>query len=246
MPCPRLALLLSCLLLPISGMAQVSPPPLVPAPDEARQGPDTPGSEEDPYGGYEGEEEEEAEVDSPRGELIPREWPPSESLGRKIPRIALELLAGTGLGFLASTPGALLALTAAFCEGCDDSTSLFLLGISLGSMGLSFGTAAGVWGVGSIAWGEGRFRPTLVGSVVGTLAGLGVGLGLGLLGGAGGGLWLIPIFTFPVIGAIIAYETSHGSALEQKARERGPGMSVTPMVGMSPRGGIIGGLAGVF
>jgi hypothetical protein len=233
--------MLSFLLLPIRGMAQVPPPPLVPAPSEAEGKSATPSSDEDPYGGYEDEDEEEKE-EPPPGESIPREWPPSSV--RKVTRITLAILGGTVLGLTASAPGIYLAGDAAFCEGCDDTFGQFLLGISLGSAGLMVGSALGIWGIGSLLWGEGRFLPTLVGTLVGSLAGLVVGVVLEA--SAGGGLWPIPIFTFPIIGGMIAYESSHTDALEQKAREMARGMSVTPMVGVSPRGGIIGGLAGVF
>ena len=74
MPLLRLVPLLCCLLLPVQSLAQaqapapsqvpVTPPPLIPAPGTSEQG--TEERDDDPYGGYEGEDE-------PRGEIIPSE-----------------------------------------------------------------------------------------------------------------------------------------------------------------------------
>jgi hypothetical protein len=236
MPYLHLVLLVTCLLLPLRGMAQIAPP-LVPAPAGAQKDSSAPGSEEDPSG---------KEKDSPQGALIPRERQPSESLGRKIPRISLEFLGGGVLGFLASVPGAYIVAGVAYCSSCDDTLSFGLLGLALGSAGMSLGSALGIRGIGGLLSGEGRFLPTLLGTTLGTVAGLVAGLALGAIKDVGANIWFIPVFTFPTIGGIIAYEMTHASALEQRLPETSSGMSVVPVIGVSPRGGVVGGLAGVF
>jgi hypothetical protein len=221
-------LLTLCVLLPVRGLAQTAPP-LVPAPAPA-----------DPYDPKEGDPEPEEE---PPGELIPRQWTPSESAGLKAPRIVLEVLGGSLLGAAASLPGAFIAAVAAFCDGCE-SDSQFLGGVGLAFAGLTLGTAVGIKGMGSLLEWEGRFLAALAGTSIGALAGLGAGLVIAW--GAGSELWFIPILVGPLVGGIIAYESSHTNALEERSSPSRTGMSMIPVVGVSPRGGIIGGLAGRF
>jgi hypothetical protein len=224
---PHLALLLLMLsvLLPAQGMAQ-TPPPLVPAP-----------TTEEPYP----PEAQDPESDgAPEDEIIPRESTPSESAGLKVPRIMLELLGGSVLGLIGGVPGAVLAVSEAFCDGCG-SDGEFLLGVSLSFAGLTVGSALGIKGLGSLLDGEGRFLSTLVGTSLGALGGLGLGLIIAF--SAGSELWFVPVLAGPIVGGIIAYENSHAAALRERSA---PETTVVPVVSVSPRGGIIGGLAGRF
>lgn len=227
---PHLALLLLVFsaLLPVQGLAQ-TPPPLVPAP-----------TMEEPY--EPGAEDPESEG-VPRDELIPREWPPPERLTLKVPRIMLEFLGGTVLGIAAGIPGAILAIEGAFCESCE-SLGGFFAGASLSFAGLTLGSALGIKGLGSLLDGEGRFLTTLAGTSLGALGGLGLGLVIGW--GAGSELWFIPILVGPLVGGIIAYEISHANFRWEHAVPGPSGSELLPVISVSPRGGIIGGLAGRF
>jgi hypothetical protein len=227
---PRLALLLLMLsvLLPIQALAQ-TPPPLVPAPTQEEPSPS-------------GEEYPEFE-EEPQDERIPREWARPESSGLKVSRIMLELLGGATLGIVGGVPGAALAVGAAFCDGCG-STGGFLAGVALSFAGLTVGSALGIKALGSLLDGEGRFLSTLAGSSLGGLAGLGLGMIIGFA--AGSELWFIPVLAGPIVGGIIAYESSHADSLQKHSAEPPPEVSVIPVFSVSPRGGIIGGLVGRF
>ncbi len=227
---PLLALLLLVLsvLLPVRGLAQ-TPPPLVPAP-----------TTEEPY--EPGAEDPESEG-VPRDELIPREWTPPERSSLKVPRVMLEFLGGTVLGIAAGIPGAILAIEGAFCESCE-SLGAFFAGVAVSFAGLSLGSALGIKGMGSLLEGEGRFLTTLAGTSLGGLAGLGLAMVIGW--GTGSELWIVPILAGPVLGGIIAYESSHSNFLRERYAPGASGMEVIPVVGVSPGGGLIGGLAGRF
>jgi hypothetical protein len=212
-------------LLPAQGLAQTLPP-LVPAP--TTEEPYPPGAQ-DPEPG-----------EAPEDELISREYSPPESAGKKVPRIILEFLGGSALGLAGGVPGAVLALSEAFCEGCG-SDSEFLLGVSLSYAGLTLGSALGIKGLGSLLDGEGRFLSTLIGTSLGAVGGLALGLVIAF--GAGSELWIVPALAGPIVGGIIAYEISHADALQKRSA---PETTVVPVVSVSPRGGIIGGLAGRF
>jgi hypothetical protein len=227
---PHLALLLLLLsvLLPAQGLAQ-TPPPLVPAP--TTEEPYEPGAEVPEYEGV------------PQDEIIPREFTPSESPGLKLSRIMLEFLGGTVLGLVGGIPGAVIAIEAAFCDGCGSDAG-FLAGASLSFAGLTLGSALGIKGLGSLLDGEGRFLTTLVGTSLGALGGLALGFIVGL--GAGSELWFIPALAGPIVGGIIAYENSHANALRELSAPSPSGAAVLPVVSVSPQGGIIGGLVGRF
>jgi hypothetical protein len=229
MSCSRLALLLLVLsmLAPLQGLAQ-TPPPLVPAPT-----PETP---------YAPEAENPGAAGLPADELIPRERTPSESLGLKIPRIILEVLGGSALGLIAGIPGGLILAEAAFSSGSTVGT---IVGGGLAVAGLSFGSALGIKGLGSLLDGEGRFLTTLAGASVGGLGALGLALIVALVGGPGE-LGIIPVLIAPIVGGIIAFESSHANALQERSAQSSSTASVVPVISVSPRGGVIGGLAGRF
>jgi hypothetical protein len=231
MSCSRLALLLIVLsvLLPVRGLAQ-TPPPLVPAPTE----------EEPPY-------EPEAEGSESEG----RRWDepsvsdeaPREHFGLTTGRVTLEFLGGSVLGLAAGIPGAILAVNGAFCDGCE-SEGAFFAGLSLSFAGLTLGSALGIKGMGSLLGGEGRFLSALAGTSIGGLSGLGLGLLIGFA--AGSELWIIPTLAGPIVGGIIAYEASHADARQERSAPSRSATGVLPVVGVSPRGDILCGLAGRF
>lgn len=231
MSCSRLALLLLVLsvLLPVRGLAQ-TPPPLVPAPNE----------EEEAYEPEaEGSESEERRWDEPS---LSNEAP-REHFGLTTARVTLEFLGGSVLGLATGIPGAILAVNGAFCDGCE-STGAFFAGVSLSFAGLTLGSALGIKGMGSLLDGEGRFLTTLAGTSIGGLSGLGLGLIIGFA--LGSELWIIPTLAGPIVGGIIAYESSHTNALEARFGPSSSETGVIPVVGMSPRGDILCGLAGRF
>lgn len=104
----------------------------------------------------------------------------------------------------------------------------------------------GVWAVGSMLGGEGKLWAAYMGSAL--------GMGLGLVGtmptlAFGSGVILAvagPIGA--VLGATIAYEVSHRLSRRQASLSvaRSSGVRVTPVLGASPRGSLLGGMAGSF
>ncbi len=225
-------------LVPLQGFAQpLPPPPLVPASSSPEADPYDPKgepSEGSPDGGYE-------EDEPPRGELIPHRLEPSGERGA-VPRIALESLAGIGLGVVGGITGSLYFLSFAFCDDCDVSTTSVFLALGLAATGLSSGVALGVRVGGGLMGGEGRFLPTLLGATVGLLVGVAAAFPLGAVFDGG---WLPPLLAFPVTGAIIAYELSHSNVLESRAAA-GTQVSWIPVISVRPSGGLVAGLAGNF
>ncbi|MCP3145327.1 hypothetical protein [Pyxidicoccus xibeiensis] len=102
------------------------------------------------------------------------------------------------------------------------------------------GTApVGAWAVGSLLGGEGKLWAAYMGAaigmglgVIGTMPTMAFGNGV-ILGVAG------PIGA--VVGAAIGYEVSH-----RRARRASPGPRMTPMLGATPRGDLVGGMMGSF
>jgi hypothetical protein len=237
--------LLLCALEPLQGLAQApSPPPLVPAsPEPDPYDPKDEPTAESPYGGYDDEAPPQAELSPPpQSELIPRRRESSKDGRVMFPRIAIESLAGLGLGIAGAIPGSLYILSFAFCDDCDPGPSMFPLALGLTAVGLTSGLALGVKAGGSLMGGEGRFLPTLLGAA----AGVGVG-GLAAipLGAAFDGGWLVSLLVFPVTGAVIGYELSHADELKSKAAT-GTQVSWSPLISVRPSGGVVAGLAGNF
>ena|GEM_PF-1232318 len=235
---------LLCALLSAQVSAQASsPPPLLPAPAVPTEDPYDPkgsNSETDPYGGYEGEDETKGQ-NGPRGEIIPRRLGPSSGLGAQAPRLVLETLGGLGLGIAGTVPGAVL-LWEVFCLDCSDGTGAVLASLGLMAVGMSVGSAGGVSLVGELMGGQGRFLPALAGSTLGLLAG---GLAAALLGAVFGEVAaLLPLLTFPTVGALIAYERVHAEEVSRK-QTLAAGVEVAPLVRARPSGVVVG-LVGRF
>ncbi|MFP2925243.1 hypothetical protein ACLESO_08495 [Pyxidicoccus sp. 3LG] len=109
------------------------------------------------------------------------------------------------------------------------------------------GTApVGAWAVGSLLGGEGKLWAAYLGSAM--------GMGLGVVGtmptlAFGNGVILAvagPIGA--VVGAAIGYEVSHRMSLRRTTLSgaRTPALRMTPVLGATPRGSLVGGMMGRF
>jgi hypothetical protein len=221
---------------PAPSGAPLPPPPLVPAPATPEPLVPAPAQPEAP---------------APQGELIPRASP---SLIPPSPRfepgrVAFEALGGVvggvGLGLgSALLVGGLMELSTD-CSSEDSGCALVAAVLALPA--LAVGIPFGVSIAGRLMGGKGRFLPALGGM----FAGLGASLLLAL---TGSGLVLgLGLVTLPIAGAIVGYELSHPEA--PRLREAGEGygseytrggFQVLPVLGLTPRGGFMGGLAARF
>jgi hypothetical protein len=209
-------LLCAVLQLPVLAQASAPPPPVpVPADPQVNEG-------------------------KPQGELPPRDWETPESGGSRAGRIVLGSLTGLLMGTVAAAPGVLLMSDSFSCSTCVTDSEVIGGGL-LSLAGLTAGGALGVKLMGSLLGGEGRYLHTLLGA--------GVGFGAGIMGAlplvSTEGGWAIPLFTFPIIGAVVGYEVSHSNERERKAAA-GPGVAVLPSVSVRPLGGVVAGLMGRF
>lgn len=236
MSSPRLVTLLLCVLLPLSGLAQspkpeaapspeALPPPLVPAPEEPETTPAQPTSE------------------APRDALSPRPLHESTEAEEWRPyRIPLQILggsAGVGAGMLLAA--GIISLDSFDCDGPCNFFLLFL-GLGVGAGGITLGPTLAVWGIGEALEDRGRFWPTLAGAALGTVSSI---VAQAQLSNKVSDAALIAVVGFgPLLGTLAAYELTRKGPLPS-----GPESSrlqVLPVVGMSPGGGLVGGLAGRF
>jgi hypothetical protein len=221
--------MLLCVLLPLQGLAQVSPPPLISAPSATEEAP--PDSQATPSG----------EEDAPQGELIPHSWTPQ---GRRAGggRLPLQAVAGSLLGVAGAIPGVLLMNDSFICEEECTGPVSFYAALGISAAGLTLGATLGIAGVGYVMEDEGHLLATLGGVALGTLAGMGVGL---LVAFVAWPLVPVPLLAGPVLGGILGYQKGYTAS-------RAPGWSSSasgvwlPVVGVSPSGGIIAGVAGGF
>lgn len=224
--------LLLYVLVPLQGFAQDpwAPPPLVTAPAMPEEG------------SSEAQTEPSAEAGPPEGELIPHQWAPARTPASSGGRITISAVVATSLGAVAVIPGGLMLLDAAFCEDCNDTGDKALRGLGLAFAGLSIVPALGIFGMGSLMGGEGRFLPTLGGTLLGSLAGVALGVITLLIAGP---LAILPLLACPVIGGIISYENSHEAVVLRPERALASAQMV-PLVSVTPLGGLVAGLAGRF
>jgi hypothetical protein len=216
----------------------LSPPPLVPAPSAPPlvPVPEEPAAPEVP------------EAPVPEGEIIPRsdlELLPGSP--RFAPgRVALEavggVVGGVGLGL-----GAVFGIAGLFAisVGCDEACAVVASLLALPA--IAIGIPLGVSLAGGLMEGQGRFLPAL--------GGMFAGVGATLLVGASNNeaVTTLAALTLPVAGAVIGYELSHsvGSrTLEEDEGSRGgyarSSFQVVPVLGVTARGGFLGGLSGRF
>jgi hypothetical protein len=176
------------------------------------------------------------------GEIIPHRMK-QERPNLVVPRVILGVLLGTAaatggtvLGFLAGTQ---LTTCDVFDDICNGSDLVVLAAPML--LGATAFSTLTVYGLGSLLKGRGTLFSTLVGSVAGA------GLGLVLLGTAGyAGLALMP--PLAAIGALIAYEISDSSWEPEpsQALSASSPFQLIPVLGVTPGGGVLGGLTGRF
>jgi hypothetical protein len=178
---------------------------------------------------------------SPRGELIPRELEPVDA-SRGVPRparIILELAGGAVGGALMTV--ATFPTIDKLCPREDCLGTIYLVGLT----GTAFGVSLGVYGTGTLLSGRGTFLGSLAGVAIGTGTGLITGLAL-----ENDSALLIGIAAGALAGSAIGYELSRlpGTApvAPRSSQPLATGVQVVPIVGVSPAGGLIGGLAGLF
>ncbi|HVG58962.1 MAG TPA: hypothetical protein VNA24_10425 [Hyalangium sp.] len=235
MSSPRLATLLLCVLLPLSGLAQTPapeeapspaavPPPLVPAQEEPETAPAQPTSE------------------TPRDAFAPRPLHAKTDLEEWRPyRIPLQILggsAGVGAGMLLAA--GIVSLDSMNCDGPCNFLLLFF-GLGIGAGGITLGPTLAVWGIGEALEDRGRFWPTLAGAALGTLSSF---VAQTQLSNKVSDEALIAVIGLgPLLGTLTAYELTRRGPLPSKEASH---LQVLPVVSMSPGGGLMGGLAGRF
>jgi hypothetical protein len=208
------------------------PPPLVPAtplpppPLPPTQAPDEP---------------------PPQGELIPRSLPGEKTTSDQASlRLVLTPWSGVIMGMagliVGIVPSAIIAIP--FCAGSDlDEPRCAIALAGALSVSYSVGITMGITIVGRMTGGQGDGMMTFLGA----LAGAAVGSGIGVATQSTGGL-ILGLALAPVLFAATTYELSHhmatqSSKVEFQARSSFP---VIPVVGVTPGGGLLGGLAGRF
>jgi hypothetical protein len=234
MPLLRLVSLLCGLLLPFQGMAQsntpppllgpVSPPPMIPAPGAPDEGEATKPAEGEP-----------------QGEIIP----PEERLrsgdsGSPAVRIPVSILLGTVGGAVGAIPGAII-MADGFCWDCEVGD--FYVGFALSVAGAVVGMSLTIDWVGDWLGGQGDFWPTVLGVVLGVLVGTAGAFAAVSISEAAP---IIPAVLGPPLGGVLAYEISSAMARREAMAAMAPRPRVAPLLTVSPRGGLIGGLAGTF
>lgn len=170
-----------------------------------------------------------------------------------IPRTALELTVGS-LGVLGGAFASLFLSIpvrgSALCVLANDNDCepgprqrgffVMLLTITLTD-------ALSVYSVGNAADAQGRFLPTLGGAAIGTTVGLLLFRPSSQVESVPG---MVAAALLPAIFATLGYELSHtflGSGATSAEPQRPPlGLHVMPVVGRTPGGGLLGGLAGHF
>jgi hypothetical protein len=200
------------------------PPPLVPAPESPQ---------------------EDAATDMPQGEIIPPEPGGLRDTGRLDVRIPVGLVLGTVGGAVGAAPGAAVVLLALCRRGCVGANSGWVnSGLVLAAGGLIGGTALTIDWLGDRLGGQGRFWPTALGVALGTGAGIAAAFGIPTSNRA---LRLIPAILGPAVGGVIAYEVSSANVIkESAAAATASNLRLVPLVAVSPRGELVGGIAGSF
>lgn len=172
---------------------------------------------------------------------------PESSVGPALGSGILEFLGGgiaaAGLGVVGTA--VLLGTLGAACAGEGCAIAALYLG---GGLGAIIGAPVGVILTGALLGREGGIGMTLFGYMVGGTVGILGYRGLSAGHGNGNGAILL-MLSMPLIGAVVGYEFSHaanvsGAAPAQPLRRRSAHW--TPVAGVTPRGGFVGGLAGRF
>jgi hypothetical protein len=188
-----------------------------------------------------------SEPAAPEAEPIPFRYRPQPEPPPNfiVPRIFAEafggVLGGVGMGIAGLLVGA-EAIGNTDCSGGDGCAALLIL---ITVPATFVGIPLGVQYAGQSMGGQGEFLPALGGTVLGT----GVGVILGMQSEGKGGL-AAGLIAGPILGSIVGYELS--SAINERrafvlgAASARSGPRVVPVVGVTPRGGLLGGLSGSF
>ncbi|WP_224249888.1 hypothetical protein [Hyalangium gracile] len=190
-----------------------------------------------------------AEPTVPAGELIPYHYKPEHEAPPDLvlPRVLAEafggVLGGVGMGIVGLLAGA-SALESVDCSDGETVCAATVLVVTVPA--ILVGIPLGVQMAGENFGGQGRFLPALAGTVLGA----GLGLMYGLTSDGSGDLAL-GLIVGPVLGSILFYEISHAVVRNGgfpvggvSSAKKGP--RVVPVVGATPRGGLLGGLSGTF
>jgi hypothetical protein len=188
------------------------------------------------------------EPPAPEGELIPRELDAKDSSAGKA---ALRLLITPMSAAVGGVVGGLLTygyglfLTEPFCGNAEliDGSGCSVAFLSIITVGMTMGAAFGAWSMGEFLGGRGTLPSTLIGAAAGAVLGAAGGLG-----SRNEATLLLSLFTGPIIGAFLSYHISHlwVTNAEERARQATSGSRVTPVLGATPGGGLLAGLAGRF
>jgi hypothetical protein len=156
-------------------------------------------------------------------------------------RIVLESVGGLVLGGVGTVPAFAAMIPSFACSTCYKQGNVLAAEL-LGFAGMSLGGALGVRLMGGLLGGQGLFLDALQGAAVAS----GVGLVIAVVAeGPAPALGVLPMITFPLVGAIIGYERSNTLERERLAKEA-PAMAVLPTLSVRPSGGVLAGLAGRF
>jgi hypothetical protein len=218
------------------------PPPLVPAPPLPQPPPPRPAPSRPPP-------TQAPEEQAPEGEIIPRD-PVAQRADSAQTTLRLIItpwsgaIAGMMGVIIGSVPTAIVALP--FCLGADDFEDEPQCTIAVGaglSLTYAVGVTLGVTLVGKMMGGQGDGVMTFLAALAGAAAGSGIGIA-----SRSTGALILGLALGPLIGAVVGYEISHSmytqpASSEPQARS---GFRVMPMAGVTPGGGILGGLMGRF
>ncbi|AGC47840.1 hypothetical protein MYSTI_06567 [Myxococcus stipitatus DSM 14675] len=206
---------------------ELTPPPLVPAPQDA------------PYAAPRSLEESAASAGTgTEGQGRPG-LNPAVTAEDPVPRVAVEFIGGTTGGIAGGAVGLLVGyLIGAPTVGCDECQVVSLVG---GLTGVLIGVPAGTWVGGRLMDGKGTFLATAGGSLVGWGGAL---LGSAILGldeddQAVSALLLL----LPIIGATTGYELSHQAnrpVTPPPPSRADTGVRLMPVAGMGEHGARLG------
>ncbi len=180
----------------------------------------------------------------PRDEIIPRELAAEEDSPFSIPRLLPEMLGGAGGAIVGGGLGLVVGLliSPAACSDSDDafcSLGPALLGLTIGAgVGLPIGT----YGAGRLLGGRGGFGFTFLGMLLGGA----VGTGIALL--TSDEVGVISVTVGALGGAALGFELSQPSSgsLPGAQLQANAALSVLPIIGVTPQGGLQAGLTGRF
>jgi hypothetical protein len=149
-------------------------------------------------------------------------------------------ITAAGLGLLATA----LLLSSLDCGQGSCVAAALILG---GGLGALIGAPVGVILTGALLGRQGGVLATLLGYLMGGSAAI-LGI-MGLSSGHGNDAAIVPMLCLPLLGAVVGYELSHASNVSGAAPAQALSRASarwTPVAGVTPRGGFVGGVAGHF